>query len=133
MKQADRLMQAGIRDNVFPGGVLLAAKAGRIVFFKAYGYADTFSKRKMTENTVFDLASLTKPLAVAPAVIRLVQEGRVQLDQGISELISEFGTTDKKNITVRQLLSHTSGLPDYMPYYKDVGDGPFPERQKKLR
>lgn len=133
MKQADRLMEAGVRDNVFPGGVLLAAKAGRIVFFKAYGYADIFSGRKMTENTVFDLASLTKPLAVAPSVMSLVQENRIQLDQGISALISEFGETDKKDITVRELLAHTSGLPDYVPYYKDLGDGPFPGRQKRLR
>jgi serine-type D-Ala-D-Ala carboxypeptidase len=133
MKQADCLMQAGVRDKIFPGGVLLASKAGRVVFFKAYGYADIFSKRKMTENTLFDLASLTKPLAVTPAVIRLVQEGRIQLDQEISEIIPEFGATDKKMITVRQLLSHTSGLPDYVPYYKEVGDGPFVQRQNVLR
>ncbi len=126
-------MEAGIRNNVFPGGVLLASKAGRVVFFKAYGYADTFPRRKMTEDTVFDLASLTKPLAVAPAVIRLVQEDRIQLDQRVSTFISEFATTDKKDITVRELLAHTSGLPDYMPYYLEVGNGPFPEKQKRLR
>jgi serine-type D-Ala-D-Ala carboxypeptidase len=133
MNRADDLMNAAVRVNVFPGGVLLASKGGRVNFFKAYGFADIFSRRKMREDTVFDLASLTKPLSVAPTIISLVQEGLIHLDEGISAFIPEFSSTDKAHITVRQLLSHASGLPDYMPYYKEMGEGPFDRRQKRLR
>jgi len=60
MEQVDRLMRQAISDDVFPGGVLLISKDGSVIFHSAYGYANIFSKRPMAEDTIFDLASLTK-------------------------------------------------------------------------
>ncbi len=133
MDKAHRLMQNGVSESVFPGGVLLVSQGGRVVFFEAYGKADIFGNRKMSVKTVFDLASLTKPLATTMAVMKLVQEKVVTLDQAISSILPEFKDSDKEQITIRQLLTHTSGLPDYVPYYKEVGEVPFDDRKKRLR
>ena len=84
MKKIDALMRQAIADTVFPGGVLLVAKADAVVFFEAYGVADTFSGRKMIRNTVFDLTSLTKPLATTLSVIRLVSDGKLELDRQLA-------------------------------------------------
>ena len=116
-EQVDSLMRFAISDQVFPGAVILVAKDDLTVFFEAYGYANIFSKRKMTIDTIFDLASLTKPLATTMAVMRLVQDLRLDLEQNLGDVLPEFEKTDKAQIKIKHLLSHTSGLPDYREYY----------------
>ena len=117
MKTADVLMQQALSDNTFPGGVLLVSRDDRVVFFKAYGYADIFSKRAMTKDTIFDLASLTKPLATTLAVIMLIQENKLSLEQKLGSILSSFKRTEKDRIKIKHFLAHVSGLPDYRPYY----------------
>ena len=87
----------------------------------------------MTRDTLFDLASLTKPLATTLAVMHMVNHGVLALDWTISSILPEFDSSGKEKITIRHLLAHVSGLPDYVPYYKDLGDGPFGERKTRLR
>ena len=118
MKQVDKLMQQAISDNVFPGGVLLVAEEDSVVFTAAYGQANIFSKRLMTRGTIFDLASLTKPLATTLAVMKLVEQKKLSFDQSIGATLFPFKNTDKSKITVKHLLRHDSGLSDYRPYYK---------------
>jgi len=133
MKSVCDLMQKGVTDGVFPGGVLLVAKEGRVVFFEAFGLARLAPERPMTTETVFDLASLTKPFATTVAIMLLVQDGRLDLDQTLGSAIPDFSGTDKAEITVRQLLSHTSGLPDYQPYYETLMKHEAAERKNILR
>ncbi len=118
MKPISQVMQNALKDGVFPGGVLLAAKKGRVVFLEAFGHSRLTPERPMTIDTVFDLASLTKPLATSVAAMILIQEGKMDLDQTLGNTVRDFSDTDKKGLSVRQLLCHTSGLPDYQPYYK---------------
>lgn len=120
MKDVDLLMRKAVTGNVFPGGVLLVSKEDKVVFFEAYGYANIFSRRGMNRDTIFDLASLTKPLATTLAVMRLIQQNRMGLDQDLASALPRFKGTAKGRITIRHLLSHTSGLPDYQPYYKSL-------------
>ena len=70
MARVDVLMRQAVSDGVFPGAVLLVSRGGSIVCHNAYGFADLFARRSMTTETVFDLASLTKPLATELAVMR---------------------------------------------------------------
>jgi CubicO group peptidase (beta-lactamase class C family) len=133
VKTVHDLMQWGVTDGVFPGGVLLVAKDGRVLFLEAFGLARLTPKRPMTIDTVFDLASLTKPLATTLALILLVQEGKLKLDQELGSVIRGFSLSDKAHVTVRQLLSHTSGLPDYIPYYKQLTAIEPSERKPALR
>lgn len=126
-------MQQAVSDGVFPGGVLLVAAADAVVFFEAYGYADLFSKRAMTKDTIFDLASLTKPLATTLAIMLLVSEHKLGLDQTLGSILPGFEKTDKSGITITNLLCHNSGLPDYRPYYQTLKDLVSEKRRNTLR
>lgn len=120
MEQINTLMVQAVQDNVFPGGVLLVFKGNAVTFFEAYGYADIFSKRPVKRDTVFDLASLTKPLATTLAVMKLVQQNRLDIDQTLESVLPQFRDTGKGAINIRHLLEHNSGLPDHRPYYEQL-------------
>nr|NJM02323.1 serine hydrolase [Desulfobacula sp.] len=116
----DRIRQeieAAISTGVFPGAVLLCALGRRIIFHEAFGMADLFENRKMRKNSIFDLASLTKPLATTLAISKLMEKGRLSLDQKIGDLLPEFQDSDKAHITIDMLLRHRSGLPAHRHYY----------------
>jgi len=100
---------------------------------KAYGRADIYSGQKMIRKTVFDLASLTKPLVTVPAVMELIQADKLNLDDTLGGILPPFGKTDKSAITIRQLLAHDSGLPDYRPYFRTLRDISPEKRQEQLR
>jgi len=112
------LMKQAVSNEVFPGGVLLVSAARSKIFFQAYGYANIFSGRLMTRDTVFDLASFTKPLATTLAIIKLISQEKLELSQHLGSILAQFNSTDKGRITIENLLYHNSGLPDYRPYYK---------------
>lgn len=128
----DRLMQAAVDQSVFPGAVLWVAQGGRPVIHEAYGRADLFRPRPMTVDTVFDLASLTKPLATALAVMHLVQQEVVDLDQSLCEFWARL-PAEKKSITIRKLLCHTSGLAAWRAYFMQLRHLPFDQRLARLR
>ena len=127
------LMQQAVKDGVFPGAVLLISKKGVIRFFQSYGVCNIINQKPVTTQTVFDLASLTKPLATALAVLVLISRKELNLDQNLGELLPDFKDTDKAGISLRQLLNHTSGLPDYRPYYINVRKRPVAERIEAIR
>lgn len=129
----DRIMRQGVHDRVFPGAVLRVFVKGAWVFQQAYGMADLFQRRSMTLDTVFDLASLTKPLATTLAAMVLVQQGRLELDRPCAEIFPRFSTSGKECITPRHLLSHCSGLPAWRPYFFRLARMPAAARAASLR
>jgi uncharacterized protein YbbC (DUF1343 family)/CubicO group peptidase (beta-lactamase class C family) len=107
----DSLIQEQVNDEGITGAVLAVGHNGRIIHQKAFGYRALSPRREpMTLDTVFDLASLTKVVATTPSVLHLVQAGRLRLDDAVARYIPEFGANGKENVTVRQLLTHFSGL-----------------------
>ena len=110
-------MYKGLRENVYPGAVLLVGRGNTRLLFEAYGKANLFSGHAMTREAVFDLASLTKPLATTLAVARLVDQGRLGLDQSVGAWLPALADSGKATITVRQLLCHQSGLPAHRLFY----------------
>lgn len=132
MRQVDELMRAALADGVFPGGVLHVSTGENVLFSRAYGRASIFTGRRVTPDTVFDLASLTKPLATTLAVMKLVETGRLALDGRIGRVLPELQDSDKAAIRIRHLLYHTSGLPDYRPYYIDLVNLPPAARRNAL-
>lgn len=133
LDRIDAVMRRGLQQRVYPGAVLLVGIHGQVVFHRAYGMADLFSGRPMTCDTIFDLASLTKPLATTLACMRLVQEGRLDLDRPFAEIWPGPFKGDQTEITPRHLLSHTSGLPPWMPYYMRLRHIPPAERVMTLK
>jgi len=128
------ILKRGLKEKVYPGAVLLIAREEDIVFFHNMGNR-TLSPRSlpMEKETIFDLASLTKPLATTLAAMKLVEENLLDLDEPISSLIDPFPWRDKGDITPRLLLNHSSGLPDWKPYYLEMRKLPIKERKPAVR
>ncbi|MDT5270346.1 MAG: hypothetical protein QOH49_2532 [Acidobacteriota bacterium] len=116
-------MLAGrIEAGDFPSAVYVVAERGRVRFADALGDAVRDPERyRATLDTVFDLASLTKPLVTGMLLALLVERGAVGLDSAVADYLSEFGAVDKRAVTVRQLLTHTSGLTAWQPLYLLTG------------
>ena len=133
MEPVDRLMRQAVAEKIFPGGVLLVSKKGETVLFDAYGVANLDSRVPVAPETIFDLASLTKPLATTLAVMWLVQHNQIKLEQQLGQLLTEFEHTDKAMIKLKHLLYHNSGLPDYRPYYEALNGVATDSRRKALR
>lgn len=108
----DALVQEQVNDFGITGAVLLIGHNGRVVHQKAFGYRALSPRHEpMTTDTVFDLASLTKVVATTPSVMRLLQYGQIRLEEPLARHIPDFGMNGKDSITIRQLLTHFSGLP----------------------
>lgn len=124
LREIDRIVAEGLQAKQMPGCVVLVGRRGKTVLLKAYGHRQLEPGRvEMTTDTVFDLASLTKPIATATSVMILVRRGRLRLDDRVSEHVPEFGQNGKEDVTVFQLLTHQGGLiPDNA--LADYTDGP---------
>lgn len=108
-----------IEAGDFPSAVYLAAEKGEIVLHDALGLAVVVPERIQARlGTIYDLASLTKVLVTGPLMAMFVERGKIALDDAVSGHLSEFDTDEKRCITVRQLLTHTSGLPAWRPLYR---------------
>ena len=105
-----------IRAGETPGAVVLIGHQGQVVLRQAFGHRRLTPPRPMTPDAVFDVASLTKVVATTPAVLQLIEKGRLQLDAPVARYWPEFKGHGKERITVRQLLTHYSGLrPGLLP------------------
>ncbi len=108
----DSVVETAIQKHEVPGAVLLVGHDGRVIYKKAFGdRAIEPARSAMTVNTVFDIASLTKVVATTVAAMQLVEQGKVRLNDPVVKYIPEFGQNGKGDITVRDLLTHFSGLP----------------------
>ncbi len=107
----DAVIQKAIADGNIPGAVLIVGHDGAVIYRKAYGERSLEPRREpMTLDTVFDLASLTKVIATTTAVMQLVEQGKVRMSDPVAKYLPEFAQNGKDDITVRQLLTHYSGL-----------------------
>ena len=112
-KTLDAVIEDAIEQQQCPGAVVLVGHHGRIVYQKAYGMRSLEPTReKMTLDTIFDLASLTKVVATTPSVLRLLELGQIRLNDPVATYIPEFAQNGKQDVTIRQLLTHYSGLPE---------------------
>lgn len=107
----DDVVQEGLRRENMPGCVVMVGYQGSIVYHQAFGYRQLVpEKQPMQTDTVFDMASLTKPIATATSVLTLIEAGKIELEAPVARYIPEFAVNGKADITVRQLLVHMGGL-----------------------
>lgn len=119
----DHALHRAVEDNVFPGAVLMVRVAGTIVYAGAAGLAARLPEAEPASvTTIYDLASLTKPLATAGAVLCLVQDGKLDLETPVCEILRPLQGHACGVATIAQLLSHRAGLPAWLPYYQWVAD-----------
>ena len=112
LPNVDAVVVEEIHRADIPGAVLVIGHNGHVVYRKAYGWRSIEPQREaMTLDTIFDLASLTKVICTSTAVMQLVEKGKLRLNDPIAKYVPEFAADGKEDITVRQLLTHYSGLP----------------------
>jgi CubicO group peptidase (beta-lactamase class C family) len=114
------LLRDAIAGRAFPCATIEIGRASSSLWRHATGTLTYDSDAApAAEDTVFDLASLTKPLATATLVMRAVDDGRLTLDDRVGQWLSDWRGTDREHVTVRDLLSHSSGLSAYLPFFRD--------------
>ena len=112
LEAIDALMNGAVAKGRIPGGVVLIGHNGKVVYRKAFGSRSLEPAREpMTADTIFDLASLTKCIATTTSMMQLMAEGRVRLNDPVAGYLPEFAQNGKEDITVRELMTHFSGLP----------------------
>ena len=110
------LVNAAIDRHELPGAVVLIGRGDAVVYAHAFGQrAVAPTPERMTEDTIFDLASLTKVVATTTSIMQLIEQGRVRLRDPVAQFIPEFAAHQKGAITIQQLLTHTSGLAPDLP------------------
>ncbi len=130
LAQIDAIVAEGIEQKKMPGCVVCIGRRGKIVLLRAYGNKQVKpAEVPMTTDTVFDLASITKPMATATSIMLLVERGQLKLDDKVTAIIPDFAANGKEGITIHDLLIHQSGLlPDNA--LADYDDGPEAAIQK---
>ncbi|MDQ6735545.1 MAG: serine hydrolase [Nitrospirota bacterium] len=114
-------MQSAVEERIFPGAVLLVQFRGQPVYQGAFGCATLIPQPEpATLETLYDLASLTKPLATTTAILCLVQDGTLRLDDTLGSYFQELHAKEIAAATVCHLLHHSSGLPGWRPLYEDI-------------
>ena len=110
--QEESILNSAVQDHLIPGAVLIVGHHGKVVYRRCYGSRSLEPvQERMTLDTVFDMASLTKPLMTATAVMQLYEQGKLSPNDPVSKYVPDFAANGKQDITIRQLLTHYSGLP----------------------
>jgi CubicO group peptidase (beta-lactamase class C family) len=115
LEQVYRLLEQGVAEGTMPGAAICVTRRGAIVGHRGFGKCGPEpGAAAVTRDTVFLIASVTKPIVCATMAL-LAERGRVRLDDPVTEYVPEFGRNGKEAVTLRHMLTHTSGLPDMLP------------------
>ncbi len=121
--QVDAAALEGIRGGLYPGAVVVIGRRDSILYSRGYGHFtwNPASKAPQPDSTLWDIASITKVVATAGSAMRLVDQGKLDLDARVGRYLPRFSGGLKNQVTVRMLLDHTSGLKSYVPIYRKAG------------
>ena len=122
LEKINAIVENAIQEKAIPGAVVLVAKDGKIIFEKAYGHFTYEGKNNVYPQTIYDLASVTKVMATTLSVMKLYDEGKLDLKKPIGQYLSWLKGSDKENILVEDLLLHQAGLKSFISFYKEVSD-----------
>jgi len=125
IESIDSILHAQVINHQIPGAVILIKEGNHIIWKQAYGYAKRYNQlgkqlaeaELMTTAHLFDIASLTKVVGTTSAIMYLADQHKIAIQDPVSKYINAFNTTEKKTITIQQLLTHTSGLAEWYPMY----------------
>jgi len=115
----DSIVQMGLKQKAFPGCRVLVAQGNTVLYDKSFGkfsYAE--NARPVTQNTIYDLASVTKTMATTLALMKLYDLQKIKLEDKLSHYLPYLKNTNKENITIEQVMTHTAGLAAWIPFYE---------------
>ena len=117
----DSVIQAAIKDHAAPGATIAVARRGKLLLLKGYGRNDwATGAPRSVDSTMYDMASLTKVVATTTAAMILEEEGKLDIEKTVASYLPEYDVPDKRAITVRMLLTHTSGIRSNHPLWKEA-------------
>ena len=117
LSKIDSVANYAITNKMTPGIQLLVARKGKVIYNKNFGYHTYSKKNKVDFDDIYDVASLTKILATLPVIMELEERGSISLDSKLGTLMPEYRTSNKKNITLKKMLSHYAQLKPWVPFY----------------
>jgi uncharacterized protein YbbC (DUF1343 family)/CubicO group peptidase (beta-lactamase class C family) len=127
----DEAVEAAVGAREVPGAVVLVGQGERVLYRKAFGSRSLVPRQEpLTEDTIFDVASLTKVVATTPAILLLAERGRLSLDDPLGKYLKEFSGRAFRDLTIRRILTHTAGFPD-LPTLEAMREG-FPRAAELL-
>ena len=126
-EKIDSIAFAGLKGNAFPGCQVLIAKNGKVIMKKSYGYLSSKMEQPVQNNNLYDLASVTKVTTSLPAMMKMYDENRINLDAPFANYFQEFKKTNKSEMTLRDVLTHQGKLQSSLPFWLEPGS------QTKLR
>lgn len=121
--EIDEMMERAIAKKSTPGGSVLVAKDGQVVFQKAYGYYDYEKSTLVTTETIYDLASITKVLATTQVMMFLESRQLIDMDRRVGDYLPELNATNKGNLKIKDIMAHEAGLLPYIPHFAKTIEG----------
>lgn len=113
----DTIIAKAIRANAMPGCQLLIAKNAEVIYHQAYGYHTYLNRRAVTKNDIYDIASITKIVSTTALLMKCFEQKKINFDDRLSVYLPFLDTTNKKKITIKDVLTHQAGLFPYIPFY----------------
>ena len=123
LSEIDEMMARAIAKKSTPGGTVLVAKDGQVVFQKAYGYHDYKRSVPVTPETIYDLASITKVVATTQVMMFLESRQLIDMDRTVGDYLPELKATNKGNLTIKDIMAHEAGLLPYIPHFAKTLEG----------
>lgn len=118
LNKIDNIVQKAIEDKVFPGAQVLVAKDNEVIFNKAYGF-HTYDKKIATKaNDLFDIASVTKVTATVPLIMKMQEQGKIDVNKTLGDYMDYPENCNKKDLVIKEILCHQAGLQAWIPFYK---------------
>jgi len=114
----DSIVEMAIKEKAIPGCEILVAKDSKVIFKRSYGFHTYDSLRQVTDNDLYDLASVTKVSGALPALMKLYQEGKFDLEANLGTYLKYYKRGNKKKLTFREILAHQAGLYPYIVYWQ---------------
>ncbi len=122
LNKIDGLAQKAIAEKMTPGVQILVARKGKVIYQKAFGMYTYDSDQKVTNETIFDVASVSKIVGTLPNVMQQYDQHKISLETTLGSMLPIFANSDKKDIRFKELLSHYAGLASWVPFYKATLD-----------
>lgn len=122
LSKIDSVLQRVVQQKMAPGGQILVARYGKVIYHKPFGYFTYEKKQKVTHNNIYDLASITKILGGLPMIMKSQEMGLLSLEDTLGDLLPYLKGSNKEDILLKNALSHYAGLEPWIPFYKETID-----------
>ncbi|HET6227731.1 MAG TPA: serine hydrolase, partial [Bacteroidia bacterium] len=117
-EKIDSIVNQGIKDKVFPGCQVLIAKDQKVIYQKSFGYHTYENKIAVKNDDLYDIASITKIVSSTASVMRLMDQGKIVLENKLSDYLPELIGTNKQDILIKEMLTHQAGFRDWIPFWQ---------------